>query len=368
MTQLWGLNISGGEGGSTTANNKRGTPEANTRTDYVYPPAKYIDYIARRGMNFVRIPIVMARLIRNTPADDMADLTSIINFATSKGVTVLIDHHGAGPNTWIAKTGSGKVVGSSEEANLEFVEEWKAGARFFKQFPSVILGLLNEPHEVNAGPWLVAANMAIAAIRAEGANNLISVSGAHWDTASRWITTDNDTVMLGVQDPLNNYVYEVHQYLENGDMWSASTSPYGKGAQALVPVTQWARANGKRFILGEVGWAPDPYMQNEAKAILDYARANQDVWMGVAGWAISLFFNSADYYRMVPSGIGSYWEGPPADWSKVVDSPQVTTFLDAVPGPYLSATADLKAAQTERDAAKAQVSAIKGRFDALLGP
>ena len=41
-------------------------------------------------------------------------------------------------------------------------------------------------------------------------SNLNAATGA-WT----WVSSDNDTVVgLGVKDPLNNYVFEVHQYLD----------------------------------------------------------------------------------------------------------------------------------------------------------
>ncbi len=43
--------------------------------------------------------------------------------------------------------------------------------------PKVIFGLMNEPHDLPTENWLTAANVAIAAIRATGATNLITVPG-----------------------------------------------------------------------------------------------------------------------------------------------------------------------------------------------
>jgi endoglucanase len=83
----------------------------------------------------------------------------------------------------------------------------------------VIFGLMNEPHSMATELWLNNANAAIAAIRSTGAENLVLVPGNAWTGAhswnSNWYGTPNSTVMLNITDSLNNYAYEVHQYLDS---------------------------------------------------------------------------------------------------------------------------------------------------------
>lgn len=57
------------------------------------------------------------------------------------------------------------------------------------------------------------------AIRATGATNVVFVPGVAWTGAHSWNATfygtPNAVVMATVRDPGNNYVFEVHQYLDS---------------------------------------------------------------------------------------------------------------------------------------------------------
>ena len=88
-----------------------------------------------------------------------------------------------------------------------------------------IFGLMNEPNNLPTETWLQAANVAIAEIRRTGAKNLILVPGVGWSSARSWggggYGTPNSEAMLKVEDPADNFAYEVHQYF-NADWTGAS--------------------------------------------------------------------------------------------------------------------------------------------------
>ena len=120
------------------------------------------------------------------------------------------------------------------------------GAQFAAN-PRVLFGLMNEPHDMPTEQWLVAANAAIAAIRAVGAQNLILVPGNAWTGAhswsDSWYGTSNATVMRGIVDPAHNFAFEVHQYLD-GDSSGTSAQIVSPtiGSQRLASFTSWLRS------------------------------------------------------------------------------------------------------------------------------
>jgi endoglucanase len=154
----------------------------------------------------------------------------------------------------------------------------------------VLFGLMNEPHTLPTEQWLAAANAAIAAIRAAGANNLVLVPGNAWTGAhswsQNWYGTPNAQVMLGLQDPANRYAYEVHQYLD-GDYSGRSDQCQSAtiGSQALAAFTQWLRVNGKRGFLGEFAGGNNATCRAAVDDVLDHLEANADVWLGWTWWA-----------------------------------------------------------------------------------
>ena len=120
---------------------------------------------------------------------------------------------------------------------------------------------MNEPNNLPTETWLEAANIAIAEIRRTGAKNLILVPGVGWSSARSWgegdYGTPNAEAMLKVEDPADNFAYEVHQYF-NAD-WtgtSADCQSVDVGISTLTPVTEWAKQHGKRAFLGRSASVP----------------------------------------------------------------------------------------------------------------
>jgi endoglucanase len=159
-------------------------------------------------------------------------------------------------------------------------------AAYFKNAPNVIFGLMNEPNSQTPANWAVAAQDAVNAIRATGAKQEILVSGSDWDTASSWISSGNAATVGTMTDPLNNLVFEVHQYFDTGSTGTNTQvlSP-DIGPQSLAAVTQWAAANGRKLFLGEFGAGSDPLSLTAESNTLNYLNANANVWQGATYWA-----------------------------------------------------------------------------------
>ena len=119
-----------------------------------------------------------------------------------------------------------------------------------------------------------------------GATQTIVVPGSYFDGAWTWTVTDNARVVgRGVVDPLNNYLFEVHQYLDrNGSGGSTGIVSPTIGADRLAAATEWARAHGRRFFLGEFGTAADAASLAALDTMLAYIQHNGDVWAYATWW------------------------------------------------------------------------------------
>jgi len=105
------------------------------------------------------------------------------------------------------------LIGSAQTPDTAFADLWGKLAFHYQSNPSVIFGLMNEPHDQSASVWLGSANAAIAAIRAAGASQEILVPGSHYDGAWTWTTTDNAAVVEGSADRVASAFHvEVHDY------------------------------------------------------------------------------------------------------------------------------------------------------------
>ncbi|WP_181705725.1 glycoside hydrolase family 5 protein [Chthonobacter rhizosphaerae] len=284
---LWitGVNIAGAEfnPGATRMN-----------FDYVYPSASQITYWAGKGFKVIRVPVLTSRILgsdfRKRTAD-WTELVNIISHANKTGTYILIDFHQYGGMD------GGGLIGRDAKATKAFVAAWTEVAKRLKDRRNVIFGLMNEPNRQSASEWLVGANAAIAAIRKAGARQLIMVPGSYWSGAHSWVSSDNDTVMLKVRDPANNFVFEVHQYLDSDSSGTTNSVVAGAGATRLKAFTDWARSKRVKGFLGEFGFPRSPEGLVEGRALLQHMADNKDVWIGWAYWAAGAWWG--DYHFSV---------------------------------------------------------------------
>lgn len=253
--------------------------------DYGYPSTEEIDHFREQGMVLFRVPFLAKRLIQPMMTkdprltEDVDHLVKLVEHAASVNAYVILDMHDYG--TIFTAGLIGRAPGSIEE----FAAAWRLLAERFRDYPNVMFGLMNEPHEQSAHEWLAGANAAIAAIRDTGARQMILVPGSYWSGAHSWTKTDNAVAMTGVVDPEDNFAYEVHQYLDDN---SSGTSPdvvEGAGASRLAGFTEWAREQGARAVLGEFGWADTPEANAEGRELMRHMSENRDVWIGGTYWA-----------------------------------------------------------------------------------
>jgi len=280
QTDMTGVNIAGAEFGGKILPGKHGH-------DYFYPSTATIDYFAAKGMNVIRVPFRWERLQPNPNGElnaaELQHLDAVVATATQRGMSVILDVHNYAAY-------NGKPLGTPDVPMATLAGLWGPLAARYKNNPRVIFGLMNEPKGLPTETWLQAANGAIAAIRDNDASNLILVPGNGWTGAHSWLSssygTPNSTVMLDVQDPLNNYAFDVHQYLDKDYSGTSPTCVSETvGVTALTRFTNWARQNGKRAFLGEFGGGTDKTCLAALDRMLLFMKQNSDVWSGWAYWA-----------------------------------------------------------------------------------
>lgn len=255
--------------------------------DYAYPTKSGIEYFTNKGMNTFRLPFKWERLQHkqydNLNWSELMRIKSFVEYASSKNAYTILDVHNYARYY-------GDIIGSETIPTEVFAEFWSKLASEFKDNPLVIFGLMNEPYGMETELWLSGANAAIAAIRKTGAKNLIlvpgnSFTGAHsW--SGDWYGTPNAVVMSNINDPYDNYAYEVHQYFDQN---SSGTSPACVsstiGSERLVQFTQWLRENKQRGFLGEFGVSKEKHCLQALDDILKFMNQYQDVWLGWTYWA-----------------------------------------------------------------------------------
>lgn len=93
------------------------------------------------------------------------------------------------------------------------VDLWKKLAQHFHDRENVILGLMNEPHDLNSNTWIATVQKVITAIRVTDSRHQIVIPGNNWSHLSTF-AQDYNAGMSTIKNPdgtHNGLVFEIHQ-------------------------------------------------------------------------------------------------------------------------------------------------------------
>jgi len=249
-----------------------------------WPNLLNLAYYLDKGFSVFRIPFKWNRLqpeLRGAlPETALGGLDAIIDAINAKGAIAILDAHDYGRRDQNIIAGEGSPVTAAD-----FADFWGRMGERYRASPLVWYNLMNEPHDMPEEANLNAQNAACEAIRKAGATSKILFSGIAWTGAHSWIKSGNGTVMLGAHDRLNNYAFDVHQYLDPGFGGSGPEAIPGIGAHILDAVTGWARAHRKELFLGEFGGGTSRDFLVELNSLLAYLVAHRDVFIGATYFA-----------------------------------------------------------------------------------
>ena len=271
--------------------------------DYNFPNRVTAAPFLAMGMNTVRIPFLWERLqpaaMKPLDADELKRLDQVV--ADMSGFKIVIlDLHNYGRYR-------GRKLDPADGSGAMLDDVWRRLATHYKGSPQVAFGIMNEPNHIDAGAWRGVADGTVRAIRRTGARNLILVPGTHWTGAHSWFeggARSNAAQMAGFKDPGNNFIFEIHQYLD-GDSSGSGTSCVSRtvGRNRLTALTAWLRKEKAGALLGEFGAADNPTCLAALDDMLSYMDHHGDIWRGWTYWAAGDWWG--DYFLSIqPDGKG----------------------------------------------------------------
>jgi endoglucanase len=287
-----GNNFSGAERGFGASLEESWGPAIPGVEGQTYSWPTPADNVLPSGMNIVRLPFQWERL-QPTLAGDLdagylGKLHSTAGAWRDRGATVLLDVH----NYAFYKANGrgteqpGQHLGSTDVPVAAFADLWRRLALEFgstSRSSPFIFGLMNEPHDLEVATWIEAAQAAVDAIRATGAQNPIFVPGADWTTAADFSWSQNATLLQSVSDPADNSAIEVHQYYDG----TCTPNVY---VDKLAPFEAWATTNHRVAFLGEFDVTDASAACQEAFAnFVDHLHSRaagtaDGVWVGYTYW------------------------------------------------------------------------------------
>ena len=127
----------------------------------------------------------------------------------------------------------------------------------------------------------------------------------------------------GIKDPSNNFVFEVHQYLDfDGSGTHDSVVSPTIGSSRLAAVTQWAQNTGNKLFMGEFGVGQDATSLSAMNDMLGFMKQHSDVWQGGTDWLAGPWVGN-NIYTIEPDGLGA---------GHVTDKPQMGVLQHYAPG------------------------------------
>ena len=176
----------------------------------------HYDYWANEaGANIIRLPFKWERLQNEKFGEFdqtyLGYLQDAVKYAADRGMVLVLDMHN------YAK-GFGSSMSYDDSLLPAYQDVWQRLAEEFKDDENVWFGIMNEPHSIDADRWMEFAQAASDKIRATGATNKIVVPTVDWSGAFQFNFDSNESKEAAYEtyyDPADNFVFEVHQYLDS---------------------------------------------------------------------------------------------------------------------------------------------------------
>ncbi|GME24122.1 putative glycoside hydrolase family 5 protein [Neofusicoccum parvum] len=290
--EFFGVNESGPEFGE-------GNLPGTLNTDYVWPTLSTIDTFVNKGMNTIRVNILMERLTQGSmtaslDATYLADLKKTVNYITNLGAYAMIVPHNYG-----------RFSGSIITDTAGFKTWWKNVATEFASNEKVIFDINNEFHDMDQTLVVNLNQAGIDGIRAAGATSqYITAEGNSWTGAWSWVSSGNGDTMGNLTDPQDKLYYQMHQYLDSDSSGTSETCVSSTiGQERLEAATTWLKNNGKKAILGEYAGGNNDQCKTAVKGMLSYMQENSDVWAGALWWAAGPWWGTYLYSMEPTDGI-----------------------------------------------------------------
>jgi endoglucanase len=322
---LWGVSDSGLEFG------KGAVAERN----YMVPDPRY--YLAH-GVGLIRIPFQIGRIQPTaggplTP-DIVGDLKKIIAEDNAAGAITVLDPHGYG---FYNIDGKPHDILTDPGAASDYVDLMRRIAVTFAH-DNVAIGLMNEPHTGDDNDYAKIWNQAIAVIRHAGFRGVILVPHAHWSSAAD--ITPGTPFSGHIIDPGNNWVLELHAYLDPNDTgtYREPVSSSMIGAERLAGAIAWSRQTGVRLFLGETGAPPDATGLAAFRTMLAEISSAPDAFWGVAVWGAGAWWKPNYPMRLDPvAGVAR----PQFVALEDVMTPEILYFAKASGGPDIPVSIEI---------------------------
>jgi endoglucanase len=300
---IYGVNV--GDGSFAGAGDRYGT-------DYRYPAVpndpdprvryEEFDYHYSKGARIVRLTFKWQRVQRTLfgdlygtqwPGDvgvfppgtamDILRIDDLIAnwLSRNPGNIILFDMHN------FAQYQGGQRIGYDQAVPIPaWIDAWVKLINRYGGEPRVWFDLMNEPNGGGQQAYRCRENFQwiINALRGRTDSvNKILIEGALYSSAQYWVSKGQAESYQDFYDPAGNFAFAPHCYLDS-DASGTATECVIDSYYRMVDITTWARANGFKLFLGEIGFTGASSCRAAGPQALKFIKANADVWIGFTAW------------------------------------------------------------------------------------
>ncbi|MCJ1468577.1 Endoglucanase EG-II [Pseudocyphellaria aurata] len=255
------------------------------------------------GFNAFRLPVGWQFLVNNNVGGNLfpANLVkydSLVRACLATGAYCIIDIHNYA--RW-----NGQIIGQGGPANGKFTSLWSQLAQKYARETKVVMGLMNEPHDVNINRWAETVQEAVTAIRKAGAtSHYILLPGNGYTNAGQFATGSAPALsrVANLDGSKTNLIFDVHQYFDGDNSGTSPRCVSDKIDAAFAPLAAYLRKNKRLALLSETGGGKsDPSCLTNVCKALSYLDNNSDVYLGYLGWSAGSF-DSQYVLSLSPNG------------------------------------------------------------------
>lgn len=263
-------------------------------------PGQMHHFSQKHGMNVFRLPVGWQFLVNHKVGGPLNPTNAglyddLVQACLKVGAYCMIDIHNYA--RW-----DGKIIGQGGATDEQFASLWWHLAKKYKNEPRIMMGLMNEPHDVDMDRWTVTVQKAVTAIRKAGARSqLILLPGNHYSSARDFHKNCAPELsrVKDIDGTVNKLIFDVHKYYDDG-RGHCSTDLID---DVYRPLVTYLRKNRRRAFVSETGGG-----SSYAKCIpnvcrgLKYLHQNADVFLGITGWSAGAFSSKTYDLTLTPEG------------------------------------------------------------------
>ncbi|MCJ1464139.1 hypothetical protein MMC07_002752 [Pseudocyphellaria aurata] len=271
-------------------------------------PGQMKHFVRKHGLNVFRLPVAWQFLVKYKVGGRLNKKNSglyddLVQACLKTGAHCIIDVHNYGRY-------DGKVIGQGGPTDEKFANLWSQLATRYKHQGNVVMGLMNEPYDLDMNKWAVTMQKAVNAIRKAGAtSHLILLPGKTNLTqlyplheCAHLYEQNSAPFLSRVRDhdgSFSKLIYDVHKYYDNGD---------GHCRTDLIndvykPLVKYLRTHHRQAFISETGGGSTQAncLQNACRG-LKYIHRNGDVFLDISGWSAGAFSSSSYSLTLTPHG------------------------------------------------------------------